>query len=105
MFKKGLPPINGLYVTFFVIMTYIFLGSSRNLSVGTFSIIALMVGNAVENGKGVLYQDPAINATQTEISNFISTDSTQAKIMIASCVAFTSAIIHVIYAKLTTIIT
>lgn len=72
-----------------------FFGSSRNLQVGTFSIIALMVNNAVENGKGVLYEDvKAVNKT-VDTSNFISSDPTTAKIMIATSVSFLSGIIHV----------
>lgn len=93
----GLPPINGLYVTFFIILMYTFFGSSRHLQMGTFSIIALMVNNAVEKGKGTLYPENSIaNGTASSNTNFLSNNSEEAKVMIAMCVSFFVGIIQVI---------
>nr|CAB3266191.1 sulfate transporter-like [Phallusia mammillata] len=45
----GLQPINGMYVAFFAPLVYTFLGTSRHVSVGTFAVISLMLGSALEN--------------------------------------------------------
>lgn len=96
----GLPPINGLYVTFFIILTYTLFGSSRHLQMGTFSITALMVNNAVEKGKGVLYPEFLANKNDTNSTmllnpNFLSNNPDEAKVMIAMCLSFFVGIIHV----------
>ncbi|XP_067927972.1 prestin-like isoform X2 [Watersipora subatra] len=44
----SMPPIYGLYVSFFPPLVYFFLGGSRHISVGTFAVVSLMVGSAVE---------------------------------------------------------
>uniref|UniRef100_A0A0K0F0M2 Anion transporter SULP-6 (projected from Caenorhabditis elegans ortholog sulp-6) n=1 Tax=Strongyloides venezuelensis TaxID=75913 RepID=A0A0K0F0M2_STRVS len=44
----GLPPIHGLYTSVIGPFMYVFFGSSKHVSPGAFSIIALMVGNFVE---------------------------------------------------------
>uniref|UniRef100_F6RWK5 SLC26A/SulP transporter domain-containing protein n=1 Tax=Ciona intestinalis TaxID=7719 RepID=F6RWK5_CIOIN len=44
----GVDPINGMYTAFFAPLTYTFLGTSRHVSVGTFAVISLMLGSALE---------------------------------------------------------
>eukprot|EP00051_Salpingoeca_urceolata_P031562 m.494736 g.494736 ORF g.494736 m.494736 type:complete len:687 (+) comp41647_c0_seq1:253-2313(+) len=43
----NVPPVYGLYVPLMTAVVYFFLGSSRHLSVGTESLIALMIGTVV----------------------------------------------------------
>lgn len=43
----GLEPIYGLYTSFFANIIYFFLGTSRHVSVGIFSLMSLMVGQVV----------------------------------------------------------
>jgi MFS superfamily sulfate permease-like transporter len=37
----GLPPVTGLYVSFFPVILYAFLGSSRHLSIGKINFIPI----------------------------------------------------------------
>ncbi|XP_064092656.1 prestin-like isoform X2 [Macrobrachium nipponense] len=43
----GLPPIIGIYMAFFPVLVYVFLGTSRHCSMGTFAVICLMTGKVV----------------------------------------------------------
>lgn len=47
----GLDPINGLYTGFFAPLTYSIFGTSRHISVGTFAVISLMLGAALDKAK------------------------------------------------------
>uniref|UniRef100_H3B3L2 STAS domain-containing protein n=2 Tax=Latimeria chalumnae TaxID=7897 RepID=H3B3L2_LATCH len=41
----SLPPVNGLYSSFFPLIVYFFLGSIHQMVPGTFAVISIMVGN------------------------------------------------------------
>lgn len=51
----GVPAINGLYVSFFNVILYVLLGTSRHLSTGTYAIVSLIVASSVKKYSGVLY--------------------------------------------------
>lgn len=51
----GLPPINGLYVSFFTGLIYLLFGTSKHLSIGTYGIVSLMVKSVLERYEGKLY--------------------------------------------------
>lgn len=44
----SLPPIHGLYVSFFPVIMYALLGTSRQVSLGTFAVVCIMVGEVVD---------------------------------------------------------
>ena len=54
----GLEPIYGLYSCFFPALAYMFFGTSRHVSIGTFAVASMMVG-AVKSEFMALENDPA----------------------------------------------
>ena len=62
----GMPPVFGLYATFWPLAVYSFLGTSRHISVGTQAVVAVMVSQAVAR-KSSDWKFPA-NVTEEEES-------------------------------------
>jgi len=110
----NLPPINGLYVAFFAVMTYFFMGTCRHLSLGTHGVISLMIGKTIEKYEGVLYAPFSSslhfssnnNNTVDNLnmindnSSYLSNNIDEAKVMIANSLGFLTVIIHVINLKI-----
>ena len=44
-----LPLVNGLYTSLFPVLVYALFGTTKHLSVGTFAVVSLMVGEAISN--------------------------------------------------------
>ncbi|XP_046743379.1 solute carrier family 26 member 6-like isoform X3 [Diprion similis] len=43
----NVPPVVGIYMAFFPVLVYFFLGTSKHVSMGTFAVVCLMTGKAV----------------------------------------------------------
>lgn len=78
-------PIFGLYTSFFPVVLYMFFGTGRHVSTGTFAVVSLMTGSVVEQ----LVPTPLeMNSSSSEAAEFEAQ-----KIGVASAVALLSGII------------
>ncbi len=94
----GLPPANGLYVTFFHCLIYFFLGTSRHLSPGTYAVISLMVLTATNKYEGKLFplESESFNQTNQNStllkSEYISNDPVVGRVLISTALSLSSGI-------------
>ncbi|CAH1392669.1 unnamed protein product [Nezara viridula] len=56
----NVPPVVGIYMAFFPVIIYAFLGTSRHVSMGSFAVICLMTGNTINKHVTDHDQDPAM---------------------------------------------
>jgi len=101
--QAGLPPINGLYVALFSSLVYAFLGTSREMSVGTNGIICLMIQSALRKYEGLLYpayhpspgsHNASNSSSSPTASGYLSADADEAKVMLAGTLCLLVALVH-----------
>ncbi|KAH0951309.1 hypothetical protein HN011_002548 [Eciton burchellii] len=88
----NVPPIVGIYMAFFPVLVYFFLGTSRHNSMGTFALVCMMTGKVVTT-----YSSAAISTNNTSAENgtLISDVSHQySPVDVATAVTFTVAVIQ-----------
>ncbi|XP_030746136.1 prestin-like [Sitophilus oryzae] len=82
-------PVVGIYMAFFPVLIYLFFGTSRHNSLGTFSVACLMTGKAVIQHSDPAYFDSSGNSSDTEPTGY-------SPIQVATAVTFVVAIVHFI---------
>lgn len=95
-----LPPIYGLYTSFYPVLIYWIFGTSRQISIGTFAVISLMVASTIADLEPK-YVPPvgfnASNITNPEAAkNYLSYDRNSARVMIAMANCFWVGVIQLI---------
>jgi MFS superfamily sulfate permease-like transporter len=92
----GLPPINGLYTTFFSMMFYTIFGTSRHFSAGTEAIASILTASAINKYQGVLYPASALSPNATlNGTQFLSTNISEARAIIAMAITLLVGLIQV----------
>lgn len=93
----GVPPVYGLYTSFYPVIFYILFGTSRHLSMGTVAVLSLMIGNMLRKLEPTYVPPVGYNSTESNESNqFLSEDRVTAQIMIVMANAFWVGIIQIL---------
>ncbi|NP_001089015.1 solute carrier family 26 member 4 gene 1 L homeolog [Xenopus laevis] len=91
----------GIYSSFFPILTYFFLGTSKHISVGPFPVISLMVGSVVlsmaPNENFIVYNTTNLNETEM----IIDTEARDAaRVLVSGTLSFLIGIIQLVLGAL-----
>ncbi|XP_043248167.1 solute carrier family 26 member 10-like isoform X1 [Colletes gigas] len=87
----NVPPIVGIYMAFFPVLVYLFLGTSRHNSMGTFALICMMTGKVVSTYS--THGQSSSNGT-AENESLLATDNQYTPVEVATAVTFTVAMIQ-----------
>ncbi|XP_017294236.2 prestin [Kryptolebias marmoratus] len=83
----AVPPVYGLYSSFYPVLLYTFFGTSRHVSMGTFAVISLMIGGvavreapesafplpANVSNSSVTFDEEALNARRVQVAAVLTT--------------------------------
>ncbi|XP_076448615.1 prestin-like [Babylonia areolata] len=100
-----LAPVYGLYTSFFPSLVYFFFGTSRQVSVGTFGVLSLMIGEVVREGVAAWEQENrSPSCLLTNASNVATANETRdnkeevehVKLVYAMSVTFAVGLVQVL---------
>ncbi|KAM6126481.1 solute carrier family 26 member 6 [Phoenicopterus ruber ruber] len=77
----GLPPITGLYSSFYPVFLYFFFGTSRHNSVGPFAVISVMIGSVTDSLVPSENFLESVNGTNTTIVNEEKRDAARVELV------------------------
>ncbi|KAJ8015920.1 hypothetical protein DPEC_G00001710 [Dallia pectoralis] len=90
----AVPPVFGLFSSFYPILVYFIFGTSKHISVGTYAVMSVMIGGVTErlapNSNFMIWD----NATNMSIVDVLSRDAERVKV--AAAVTFLSGLIQVL---------
>ncbi|XP_036374003.1 prestin [Megalops cyprinoides] len=74
----AVPPVYGLYSSFYPVLLYTFFGTSRHISIGTFAVISLMIGGVtVREAPDSMFYVQVLNGTNS--STVLDTEARDAR--------------------------
>nr|XP_033814422.1 prestin isoform X3 [Geotrypetes seraphini] len=81
----AVPPVFGLYSSFYPVFLYTFFGTSRHISIGTFAVISLMIGGvAVRIAPDEMFNIVETNSTNgTDLEKYAERDAMRVQVAVA----------------------
>ncbi|XP_029035224.1 prestin-like isoform X1 [Osmia bicornis bicornis] len=89
----NVPPIVGIYMAFFPVLVYLFLGTSKHNSMGTFALVCMMTGKVVATYSTPEELQTNNNATDNQE---LSRNNQYSPVEVATAVTFTVAMIELL---------
>ncbi|XP_077355564.1 prestin [Festucalex cinctus] len=91
----AVPPVYGLYSSFYPVLLYTFFGTSRHISIGTFAVISLMIGSVAVREVPDSYVPPSSNGSNAS-ANFSVADRDAMRVQVAVVLTTLVGIIQII---------
>nr|XP_030147468.3 prestin [Taeniopygia guttata]XP_032599555.2 prestin [Taeniopygia guttata]XP_041569693.1 prestin [Taeniopygia guttata] len=90
----AVPPVFGLYSSFYPVFLYTFFGTSKHISIGTFAVVSMMVGSvAVREVPDEIISLDSNSTNTTDVLEYYSARDSK-RVQVAVALAFLSGIIQ-----------